>query len=381
MPDAPEASDQEPIDFAAAGLLDGLEGHAREERVALLEHLASTGTSLAELRRHTREGSLMFVPAERVIGGPARYTAEEVAERGGVDMEFLLALRQAMGLPMTTGDDRAYTEADIDATRIAGEARGAGISEEEILDLTRILGRGLAQASESMRSIILRLVLEPGLSERDLAVRYAQATEGLAPMTAPLVSSLLTLHLRHMAEMEAISAVERTGGQLPGSRDIAVCFADLVGFTRVGEELQPDELGRLAKRLETMTATVATQPVRLVKMIGDAAMLTAPKAGPLLDSALALVDAVDREGRDFPQLRVGVAAGPALSRAGDWFGRAVNLASRVTGVARPGSVLTTREIRDAARESYRWSAAGERRLKGIREPVALYRVRALEPAE
>jgi adenylate cyclase len=381
MPDAPETKDQAPIDFAAAGLLDGLEEGARDERVALLEHLAATGSSLADLRRHSLEGTLMFVPAERVIGGPARYTADEVAERSEVDMEFLLALRQAMGLPMTTGDERAYAEADIDASRIAGEARAAGISEEEILDLTRILGRGLAQAAESMRSIILRLVLEPGLSERDLAERYARATEGMAPMTTPLVGSLLTLHLRHMAEMEAISAAERTGGRLPGSREIAVCFADLVGFTRVGEELQPDELGRLAKRLETMTATLANPPVKLVKMIGDAAMLTAPKAGPLLDSALALVDAVDGEGPDFPQLRVGVAAGPALSRGGDWFGRAVNLASRVTGVARPGSVLTTREVRDAARESYRWSSAGERRLKGIREPVALYRARALETAQ
>ena len=92
------------------------------------------------------------------------------------------------------------------------------------------------------------------------------------------------------------------------------------------------------------------------------------------------MDAVDGEGRDFPQLRVGVAAGPALSRAGDWFGRAVNLASRITGIARPGSVLAEREVRDAARESYRWSYAGERRLRGIRDPVPLFRARALEPA-
>ena len=84
-----------------------------------------------------------------------------------------------------------------------------------------------------------------------------------------------------------------------------------------------------------------------------------------------LIDAADAEGEDFPQLRAGVAIGPALRRAGDWFGRPVNLASRITAIARPGSLLAEREVRESAREAYRWSYAGERRLRGIREPVAL----------
>ena len=98
----------------------------------------------------------MFLPAERVIGGPERYTAEEVAERGGVDMEFLVAARRAMGLPIPEPDEAVYTEAELDSARRIVLGREAGISEEEILDLTRILGRGLAQASESMRRVIPR---------------------------------------------------------------------------------------------------------------------------------------------------------------------------------------------------------------------------------
>ena len=97
----------------------------------------------------------------------------------------------------------------------------------------------------------------------------------------------------------------------------------------------------------------------------------------MLELALDLVDAADAEGDDFPQLRVGMAAGPALSRAGDWYGRPVNLASRVTGIARPGSVLATREVRDAATDAYRWSSAGARSLKGVEGPVRLYRARRL----
>jgi len=120
------------------------------------------------------------------------------------------------------------------------------------------------------------------------------------------------------------------------------------------------------------------RPVRLVKTIGDAAMLASPEPEPLLDVALALLEAADAEGEDFPHLRVGSAIGPALNRAGDWFGRPVNLASRITAIARPGSLLAERELREAAPDSYRWSYAGERRLRGVREPVPLFRARRID---
>jgi adenylate cyclase len=106
-------------------------------------------------------------------------------------------------------------------------------------------------------------------------------------------------------------------------------------------------------------------------------MLASVEPGPLIDTALALLAAADAEGEDFPQLRVGMALGSALSRAGDWFGRPVNLASRITQVARPGSLLAERALRESAREAYRWSYAGERRLRGIRDPVPLFRARPL----
>jgi adenylate cyclase len=369
------------IDFAAEGLLDGLEGERRAERLALLRYLAADGVPLAELLRTTASGTLMFLPAERVIGGRERYTAAEIAQRGGVAEDFLIAVRRAMGLPIAAPEEAVYTEADLEAVQMRHVANAAGISDEEILDLMRTLGRGLSQAAETMRTLTLRLVLEPGVSEHDLAQRYAYTASQLSPMLGPLVTNLLNLHLRQMAQSEAINAAERSGGQLAGSREITVCFADLVGFTRLGEEVPPDELGRLAVRLEALATEVAAPPVRLIKTIGDAAMLTSLESEPLLDAALALLDAADAEGEDFPQLRVGMALGPALSRAGDWFGRPVNLASRITSIARPGSLLAERALRNSARDSYRWSYAGERRLRGIREPVPLFRARTLPSEE
>jgi adenylate cyclase len=165
---------------------------------------------------------------------------------------------------------------------------------------------------------------------------------------------------------------------IPGAQDISVAFADLVGFTRLGERRPVDELGAVAERLAEMSAAVAEPPVRLVKTIGDAAMLASPEPDALLDATLALVAAAEGENDSFPQLRAGVAYGPALGRRGDWYGHTVNVASRITGVARAGSVLTTEPVHDALAERYRWSFAGERRLKNIKEPVKLYRARPRE---
>jgi adenylate cyclase len=371
-----EAPDhREPIDFAAEGLLDGLAGSAREQRLALLEALAGEGVPLAELRRTSASGTIIYLAADRVIGGSDRYTAAQVAEQSGVSVEFLVAARRAMGLPIPEADDAVYTEAEIEAARMTLVAREAGIDDADVLELLRVLGRGLGQAAESMRALPLKLVLQPGISESELAQRYAGAAGMLYPLVDPLVSSMLALHLRHATQSTVVSELERDGGQLPGSREVAVCFADLVGFTRLGEEVPPDELGHLAVRLETLAAEAAQPPVRLVKTIGDAAMLTSPEPEALLGAALDLVDAADAAGEDFPQLRAGVALGQALPRAGDWFGRPVNLASRITTVARPSSVLVERAVRDSVDGPYRWSYAGERRLKGIRDPVALFRAR------
>jgi adenylate cyclase len=365
------------IDFAAEGLLDGLEGEARTERLALLEQLAGEGVPMSELRRTTATGTIIYLLANRVIVGPERYTAGEVARLSGIPEEFLVAGRRAMGLPIPEPDDAAYTEAELETARMTHVAREAGISEEDLLDLLRVLGRGLAQAAETLRTLPLKLVLEPGMSEPELARRYAEATAGLYPLVDPLMSNMLALHLRHATQSTVVSELERSGGRLPGSREVTVCFADLVGFTRLGEEVAPEQLSHLAARLETLASEVAVSPVRLVKTIGDAAMLAAPEPEPLLEAALSLLDAADAEGEDFPQLRAGAAVGLALPRAGDWFGRPVNLASRITAIARPGSVLAEREVRESARDAYGWSYAGERRLRGIREPVPLFRARRL----
>ena len=161
-------------------------------------------------------------------------------------------------------------------------------------------------------------------------------------------------------------------GELPGSETINVSFSDLVGFTKLGEQLPAEELGSVAGRLGKLAAEVAEPPVRLVKTIGDAAMLVSADPEALVRVTLDLVQAAEDEGEDFPQLRGGVARGDAIGRAGDWYGRPVNVASRVTGVARPGSVLVTDSVHAEVEDVFKWSFVGRKKLKGVKEPLPLF---------
>jgi adenylate cyclase len=117
--------------------------------------------------------------------------------------------------------------------------------------------------------------------------------------------------------------------------------------------------------------------VRLVKMIGDAAMFASPESGSLLDAVLRLVESARNEG--LPPLRAGVARGQALGRGGDWYGRPVNLAARITNFARPESVVIDQSVKDSIAEDngrlFDFSFAGKRRFKGIEGEVPVHRVR------
>lgn len=368
------------MDFAAEGFFDGLDDEVRAERQQLLDWLVSEGFSDDQLRRAHRRGLLLFLAAEREVGGAPRYTTEDLARESGADPDLLARLRRAQGLALPDPGAVELTDVDLAAARTSAAYLDLGLTEEQMVATSRVLGRSLATVAEAMRAVMLEIVLEPGTTEAELAQRYAAGVQEIMPLVGPMVLQMLSQQLRNIVQGEMVGAAERATGTLPGARDQAVAFADLVGFTRLGEEIAPEDLGTVATRLEAMAREVVAPPVRLVKTIGDAVMLTADEPAALVDAALALVDASDAEATKdaFPQLRVGLAYGPAVARGGDVFGRAVNLASRVTQIARAGSVLATREVRDrAGTDRFSWSSAHARRLKGLPDPVPLYRARPL----
>jgi adenylate cyclase len=364
------------IDFEEEGLLDGLEGDARNARLALLEQLSDGGASLEELKLAAAEGRLALLPVERVLEGEGpRYTIDQVAERSGLDRDFFEAVLRAMGVARPGSDEREFTDADVSAARRIKAARELGISDDEQLEVIRAMSRGLANIATTVTRVFGRSFLHPGDTEEQLAVRYAEASEALTPVVSEALLHMFTVHLRDEVRQAAVGQEEIESGSLPAAQEMTICFADLVGFTRLGERIEPDELGAIAGRLGSLALEVADPPVRLVKTIGDAAMLVSPAPDPLLEAGLKLVQAAEEEGRKFPPLHAGVAHGLVLGRGGDWYGRPVNLASRITGFARPGSVVAAEEVREAASGDWAWSYAGKRKFKGVKGEVAVYRVR------
>ena len=369
------------IDFEAEGLLEGVSGDAREARLALLEELAADGVELEELRDAVGSGRLALLPVERALSGEGpRYTAREVAEESGVELSDLQTLMAAIGVSDPGPDERVHTRADVEAAKRLKAFIDLGLPEEGMLRVARTIGMATARIAEANRELVLHTVIQPGDSERDLAHRLAGAARQLMPLVGPTLGYALQVHLIDQIRHGVIEAAQLEAGRAGGATEASVCFADIVGFTALGEEIEIDQLASMAGRFEQMAAEVAEPPVRLVKMIGDAAMLVSPDATALMDAALRLHAVADREDEEFPQLRIGVAHGPALNHAGDWYGRPVNLASRITGVARRGSVLANEAAKEAAGEGFHYSFAGEKRLKGVEAPVKLFRVRS-EPKD
>ena len=367
------------IDFEAEGLLDDVEGEEREARVDLLEQLTEAGVSLDELKKACREDRLALLPAEQVLAGDRKHTHRELVEQAGLPRELHARHWQALGLPLPDPDEPYFSDEDVKAAKLLKDLREAGLDDEGLLEVARVIGEGMARVADASASLVGRSFLRAGDTERDVGLRYAEAARAMTPMLADELRYVLGLHLREQVKRDVVDRASIAAGELPGSEEVAVAFADLVDFTKLGEQLPPEELGGVAGRLSSMAGEVVEPPVRLVKTIGDAAMLVSPDPGPLVGAALHLVEAADREGADFPPLRSGIALGHALERGGDWYGHPVNLASRVTNIARPGAVLVTSDVRKSVDpDSYRWSAAGKRRIKGVREQVPLWRVRPPE---
>ena len=369
------------IDFDKEGLLEGLDANERESRRKLLEELTEDGFKLEYLREAVEQNRLALLPVEIVLGGEPQYTVEEVADKTKLDRDFLERLWNALGMPVAEPGEVAYTKADVDAAKSVREIRATGLPEDGALEIARAMSQSMATLAAAVGRVFGDAFMREGDNELDLARRYTEVAREIAPHLPPTLTHVFGLQQREelrraMVDLEAVSK-----GELAGSEDVTVAFADLVGFTRLGESIPPEELGAVAARLGELASEVAEAPVRFVKTIGDAAMLVSYKPDPVVKATLALVEAAENEGENFPQLRGGLAAGASLRRAGDWYGRPVNLASRITAIARPGSVLASEEVKERVEDEYDWSFARKRKIKGIAGEVPLYRIRPAGSSE
>jgi adenylate cyclase len=358
-------------DVHVDGLADNPNGASRLAGEQLVAWLVERGFSADQIRGSATPA---FLPAARRLGDDGRFvSAREIAESADIDIELLQRLQDAIGLPRVEDPDAAVLlRADAEAAGRLKFFLDMGIGLEETLALVRAVMAGLTPVAAMLREAALKTILRPGATELEIA----QASEKLAnmsvPAVGPMLDDLLRVEMRRLFEISAVTEAERAAGELPGARQITVAFADLAGFTILGETVPPEQLQRLANRLTELAREVAVSPVRFVKSIGDAVMLVSPTAIPLLNATLDLSDAA--AAADLPSLRTGIASGRAISRAGDWFGTPVNVASRITAIADPRSVLVDEPTWNLAggAPDLAWTRHGARRLKGIRDEIALF---------
>jgi adenylate cyclase len=366
------------MDWEAEGLLDGLEGEAREARRGLLDDLHGAGVSVEELRNAVAGERLVLLPIERALLSPPSFTLSEVAERSGLPRDAVEGRMRAMGVSVPEDPGVAsFGEEDVDAATRVRQYMEAGISIEKARSVMHVMSGAVARAADPLRRLFVESYMREGDTERDLGERYADMTRALMPLVVADLEYLLRHHLRDFARNDALGAAERTTGTLRDATAVTVAFADIVGFTQLGEEVPESELSDIAVRLDDLAAEHVRRPARVVKTIGDAVMVVSPDPAALVESMLTLVEAAGAA-EGFPPLRAGISHGRAVARLGDWFGPTVNLAARVTQRARPESVLITRSVRDAmgdATDRFLLHDAGVKRLKGIADPVPVLRVR------
>lgn len=324
----------------------------------------------------------MLMPAHRELGNDGKYVSErELSAAHGIDLTLLQGIENALGLPRLDDPDAPLLlRADGDAAVRLQQLVAAGLDPGQVLLMIRRLSEGISRAVPAFRYSTISAIMRPGLTELEVAKAHEEMVRAVIPLLGGMIRDILFVQLRRVLEGEQVNARERAAGAaLPGARQLAVAFADMVGFTPLGEAVPPEELVGLVERLADLAHEVVNPPVRLVKTIGDAVMLVSADASKLLDATLQLLDRA-ADDRALPQLRAGTASGWAVSRARDWFGSPVNVASRVTSVAEPGEVMVEGAARAGVGDApgYAWSFVGTRALKGVEGQTRLFRVRRLE---
>ena len=284
-----------------------------------------------------------------LLGEVPHLTRADVAEQTGVPPDVARARWRALGFPEAHDDDVAFTQADVDALRITQELIGFGvIAEDTEQAFVRTIGRSFARLAEWQARAFLSAAVAD-VTAGDAADRL-QEMEKVIPLGERVQSYVWRRHLVNAATRLVLRDSDDAEAS-PG----CVGFADIVGFTTRSRRMTRDELAAMVERFEEVTTGLITDHHgHVVKTIGDEVlfMLDEPKEAALL--ALELLEAHEAD-ESFPEVRIGMAHGSVLNHMGDVFGPVVNLASRLTSVARPGT------RRDRPR-------AGRRVARGRRAP-------------
>lgn len=313
--------------------------------------------------------------ADPVLGEPRRYTSREVAKAVGVPMHRARRFWRAMGFANVEDSAVEFTDSDIRALRTLVDFVADGlVDEQQVVHLTRLLGRAAGKLASSHVELVTDRLEEAGIHEDDRAAVIGRQARR---MTSDMEWLLGYAWRRHMG-----AAIHRIDPDLAGHvpTPLGVGFADIAGFTELSSQLSDEDLTRAIERFEGRAADIVAEcGGSVVKLLGDEVLFVAYDADVTAEIALRLVEAF-RHDRMVPGVHIGVSLGPVVRHLGDVFGTTVNVASRLTAMTGPNTILTTDELAKALASDPHYSVTqvGKRHVRGI-GPIAAYRLtRALE---
>jgi adenylate cyclase len=276
---------------------------------------------------------------QTLLGGQRRYNRAQVSEATGVSRDRASQLWLAMGFAEVDDDELVFTDGDIEALRtFDGLVTSGIIALEDEVPHARAMGQTLSRLADWQTQVI---TARADLLAQQSAERAASAAE-MADALLPVVERLQTyVWRRHLAAAADRILLASPGGL--SATAMVVGFADIVGYTSLARHYETAELDALLESFEESTSeTVVNQHGRVVKTLGDEVLFVADT--PQDGAGIAVRLTGPGRARSLPALRVGMAIGPVLSRFGDVYGPVVNLAARLTALAKPESVLVDKEL-------------------------------------
>jgi adenylate cyclase len=292
----------------------------------------TSDVDLTELLEHVEE---------LILGGPRKYTPAQVSDVADVDRDEARRLWRALGFPTAGDDDVVFTDGDVAALRTMRELSAQGLADEDVrLAIARLFGRTFSRLASYQGQLLLQQITEhPEVLTSD------EGVDALVRSIVPLVEKLQNYTWRRqLAAYVARMAAQGDADVASGPARLAVGFADMSRFTSVTRKATEAELRTLLDTFETFaTEIVGQNGGRIVKTIGDEVLFQADDPASAVEIALQLLEAA-AEHKELPEMRAGLALGEVVTRLGDVYGSTVNIASRLTSIARPGWVLVDREL-------------------------------------
>jgi adenylate cyclase len=351
--------------------------HAR-----IVARLRERGHRLDQIREAGKQGRLAYGYIESLFGEETgERSLQDAADETGLETALIERFWASLGLP-ASGLEK-LTDEDLEALRYVSSVLAAGFPLVAFLQLCRVYGMSLSQIADAEVRLFHLYVHEPLMREGVPGLEMAEEMEGLArdllPVASPLMDYVHRRYLQHYVAQDVVGHMEtelEEDESHPGRVRVAIAFADLAGFTRFTEEEGEEEaLSSVERFVEGVTQTLP-EDARVVKTIGDEVMVVGTDVNALVDWAVGFVGLFEER----PEPRIGIHYGSTLYRDGDYFGREVNLASRVVARARGGEVIVTDSVVEAVRGAVhlRFEGIGVVKLKGFDEPRQLCRATAAE---